>query len=106
MKFIDKIEHSIARKLLIRVFSIYFIITIVITLIHMYEEYQYTKNSVYKEVVVLEKTFVTPLSTAVWNYNIDQRDILLKNIYGVSAISGEKRARLCKNLLITRCNYR
>ena len=83
-----KLRDSLASKLLIRVFIIYSIITITTTSIHIYEEYQHTKNSVYYEISSLENTFKSPLSKSIWNYNIEQRNILLKNINGLNIITG------------------
>ncbi|MCP4100890.1 MAG: HAMP domain-containing protein, partial [Lentisphaerae bacterium] len=71
------IKDSIATKLLKIVFSFYFILTLAVTLFHMFAEYSYTKESVVKELSLFEKTFGPGIALSLWDLNITQ----LQSIY-------------------------
>lgn len=67
------LQRSIATRLLVAVFSIYLIITVILTSAHMYAEYAKTKNSVLQELAALQQTFNPGLATAI--YNVDNEGI-------------------------------
>ena len=81
------LKNSLSIKLLKAVFTIYFSITLLITALHVYIEYQDTKSTIYEELILLEKTFKPVMSTALWEFNIDQQKSILEGIYNVPYVS-------------------
>jgi len=81
------LRNSLSVKLLKAVFTIYFSITLLITALHVYIEYQDTKSTIFKELIILEKTFKPVMSTALWEYNIEQQESILEGIYNVPYVS-------------------
>ncbi len=66
------VKDSIATKLLIVVFSFYFILTLTVTSVHMIAEYYYTKDNVIEELNIIKNTFEPGLAKALWDMNPDQ----------------------------------
>ncbi len=81
-------KHSISRKLLKVVFTIYFGLTILITGIHVMVEYEYTKNIINDELKRLEKTFKPAITTAMWELNSEQLEALTDGIYNLAIVTG------------------
>ncbi|MDB9744176.1 GGDEF domain-containing protein [Fibrobacterales bacterium] len=75
-----KLSDSIAIKLLKIVFLIYFSITLVITTVHVFIEYSYTKDSVFEELKGLEGTFESSLTNAIWEVNEEQLESIVKGV--------------------------
>ncbi len=84
----SKIKHSIAIELFKVLFTIYIILTVIMTSMHMYAEYQYAQKSIKNEIILLEKTFKQPLIESIWNFDEKQREILLNSIYNLKFITG------------------
>ena len=72
-------KKSIASRLFRIVFSIYFIITLCLTLAQMYTEYDHTKQEVLREIELLVSTIKPVLVQSIWDYDIT-RIKLIKNI--------------------------
>lgn len=92
-RFFHYIEYwrgSIAARLLVKVFAFYIIITLLVTVAHMYAEFSVTKNDVHLDLNVFQNSFEPGVSLAIWN----QDDVALKSeliaIYGVPQIAGAK----------------
>lgn len=66
-----ELKSSITFKVLKVVFSIYFVITLTVTAIHMYAEYKNEEKSVIYELELMEKTFNLPIAEALWNIDSD-----------------------------------
>ena len=66
------IIKSISRKLLTKVLSFYFILTVSVTGIQIVAEYFNTKNHINSELLTLEKTIRDGLTRAVWELNMQQ----------------------------------
>lgn len=67
------IKNSITTKLLTLVFSIYVVITLALTLVHMVSEYYNTRSTVQKDLASLSQTVNQGLATAI--YNVDSQQI-------------------------------
>lgn len=65
-------QKSLSHKLLAQVLSVYFILTLIVSLGHVYAEYFITKNQINDELNTLQKTFSASLSRAIWELNTDQ----------------------------------
>ena len=66
------IKDSIATQLFKVVFSFYVILTIVLTLVHMYSEYQQAGTEVRRDLKVVAETFEDSLAKALWDMNLAQ----------------------------------
>jgi len=90
IKHIDHWRGSIAARLLVKVFAIYIIITLVVTLVHMYAEFKATKLEVNRDLVVFQGSFEPGVSLAIWNQDDEalQRELLA--IHAVPQIVGAK----------------
>ena len=89
------LTQSIVTRLLKITFTIYFAVTLTVTLIHMGVEYYYAKKDVINELKILQKTFEPGLEDAIWTLDLERLDSILKGmlehpvIIGVKAIDEE-----------------
>jgi len=71
-------------------FTIYFIVTLTVTMIHMGVEYYHTKQNVIKELKILQKTFEPGLEDTIWTLDIERLDSILKGMLEHPVIIGVK----------------
>ncbi len=83
-----KVKHSIATRLLKVVFSLYFIVTLTVTCIHMVAEYYNARDGVFLELEMFHTTFERGLANEVWNYDEDALKSILQGILDVPIIVG------------------
>jgi diguanylate cyclase (GGDEF)-like protein len=81
---------SLATRLLRRIFFVYFSITILMTIGHVYSEYHITKNAVKEELREIEGTFTPALRTALWSVNEKQLASIADGILKLPVITGLK----------------
>jgi hypothetical protein len=79
---------SISRKLLTRVLSFYFILTVSVTGIQIIAEYFNTKNHINSELLTLEKTISGSLTRAVWELNTQQAIDISEGLVAIPMIKG------------------
>ena len=79
---------SISRKLLTRVLSFYFILTVSVTGIQIVAEYFNTKNHINSELLTLEKTISGSLTRAVWELNTQQAIDISEGLVAIPMIRG------------------
>jgi signal transduction histidine kinase len=79
---------SISRKLLTRVLSFYFILTVCVTGIQIVAEYFNTKNHINSELLTLEKTISSSLTRAVWELNTQQTIDISEGLVAIPMIKG------------------
>lgn len=79
---------SISRKLLTRVLSFYFILTVSVTGIQIVAEYFNTKNHINSELLTLEKTISGSLTRAVWELNTQQAIDISEGLIALPMIKG------------------
>jgi len=79
---------SISRKLLTRVLSFYFILTVSVTGIQIVAEYFNTKNHINSELLTLEKTISGSLTRAVWELNTQQAIDISEGLIAIPMIKG------------------
>ncbi len=82
------IKDSITAKLLKVVFGFYLLIALSVTLVHMMAEYYNTKDGVYQDMVLFQKTFTGALSLALWNVNFEALKFTLDGMLEVPIIVG------------------
>lgn len=79
---------SISRKLLTKVLSFYFILTVSVTGIQIVAEYINTKNHINSELLTLEKTISGSLTRAVWELNTQQAIDISEGLVAIPMIKG------------------
>ena len=78
---------TLSWQLLRSVLSIYFLITLLVTLSQMAIEYAHTRSMIRAELASVERTFHPALATALWELNAEQLDALLQGIIDLPTIS-------------------
>ena len=71
---------NLSRQLLKSVLTIYFIITIAITALHIYVDYSYTKIHIKDELQSIAKIFKPALRTALWDLNDAQLHAIVNGV--------------------------
>lgn len=89
-KFTNYWRESIAARLLIKVFAIYLIVTILVTLLHMYSQYSVTKDDVSIDLTVFHSSFEPGISISLWNQDELAFESEMHAIYNVPQIVGAK----------------
>lgn len=79
---------SISHKLLTRVLSFYFILTVGVTGIQIVAEYYNAKNHINSELLTLEKTISGSLTRAVWELNSQQTIDISEGLLAMPMIKG------------------
>tara|TARA_R110001583_G_scaffold34314_2_gene115402 strand:- start:4294 stop:6042 length:1749 start_codon:yes stop_codon:yes gene_type:complete len=79
---------SISRKLLTRVLSFYFILTVSVTGIQIVAEYYNTKTHINSELLTLEKTISGSLTRAVWELNTQQTIDISEGLVAIPMVKG------------------
>ncbi|NMP30984.1 HAMP domain-containing histidine kinase [Thalassotalea sp. M1531] len=81
---------SISRKLLSRVLSLYFLLTLIVTGVQIFAEYFNAKSHINSELLTLEKTFSGSLTRAVWELNTQQAIDIAEGLVAIPMIKGIK----------------
>ncbi|REL36413.1 sensor histidine kinase [Thalassotalea euphylliae] len=81
---------SISRKLLARVLSLYFVLTLIVTCVQIAAEYYNAKSHINSELLTLEKTFSGSLTRAVWELNTQQAIDIAEGLVAIPMIKGIK----------------
>ncbi len=79
---------TISRTLLKRVLSVYFILTISVTVIQIAAEYFNTRNHINSELLTLQKTVNGSLTRAVWELNTQQAIDISEGLVAIPMIQG------------------
>jgi len=79
---------SISRKLLTRVLSVYFILTVSVTGVQIIAEYFNTKSHINSELLTLQKTISGSLTRAVWELNTQQAVDISEGLIAIPMIKG------------------
>jgi len=79
---------SISRKLLSKVLSVYFILTISVTGVQIIAEYFNTKSHINSELLTLQKTISGSLTRAVWELNTQQAVDISEGLIAIPMIQG------------------
>lgn len=83
-----QVSHSISRRLLVNVLSVYFILTFVVTCIQVYADYANTKQFISSELQTLEKTFSASLTRAIWELNTAQVVSISEGLLEIPMVEG------------------
>ncbi len=85
-----ELRHSIATRLLKIVFSVYFCVTVVVTVTHLVKEYRYTKAEIKEEIKKLALAFEPGLGAALWSFNKPGVESTIFGMQKIDSISGVK----------------
>ncbi|NBV29516.1 PAS domain-containing protein, partial [bacterium] len=83
-----KIKSSIAQKLLTIVFSFYVVITVIVTIYHMYTDYASTSQRIHEQLDSTLDLVSVPLAESLWNYNGDDIKAVIKVLTEAKVILG------------------
>lgn len=83
-------RHSIIKRLLVVVFSIYLIITVSVTLLHMNFEYEFSKRQTIASLKNIEEMTHDSISQAIWEFNSTQLDTILNGLVNNQFVVGVK----------------
>ena len=87
---LKRFRQSIALHLLTTIFGFYFLVTVVVTVVQLYKEYEDTKINFYKEIQTLPATFNRGIIDSVWTYNNELLQSILLGMYNLPIIVGIK----------------
>ena len=79
---------SLSRKLLTRVFSVYFVLTLVVTATQIIAEYTSTKQQIEGELETLQNTFSSSLTRAIWELNTPQAISIAQGLMELPIVEG------------------
>jgi len=86
-------RRSIVTQLMRKVFVLYCVVALGVTLVHIVKEYQYTQGAIETELRSYEGIFGSLLGRALWDLDGDQINDLLHGLYEVPVIVGVKIER-------------
>jgi len=85
---LSSLQHSIARKLLTIVFSLYTVITFTVTMLHMYFEYRNADERIHEELKFYAGVVLPPLSESMWNFSSDAIQTIIEGITKSPSVVG------------------
>lgn len=80
--------NSIIVRLLRRAFSLYLLVAVVVTLIHLIIEYNHVENQITEEIKKIHETFNPILSEALWGLNEEHIRLVLVSMLKSSIVTG------------------
>jgi len=87
-KNFTKVKYTVGYKLLKMVFSLYVVIAIFMTLIHMYSEFNHEKSIIMQDMKHAEKLFEQQLITGIWNFDVALLENVITSILSSRSIIG------------------
>jgi signal transduction histidine kinase len=81
-------QTSLSKKLLTKVLSVYFLLTLIVTLGQIIAEYYNTKNFIRNELSTLQQTFAGSLTRAIWELNTPQTLNIVDGLLAIPTIEG------------------
>ena len=84
----SKVKVGLSRKLLTRVLSVYFILTLIVTVGQILTEYLNAKNHIQSELQTLKNTFSTSLTRAIWELNTPQAQSIAEGLMELPIVEG------------------
>ena len=82
------IKDSILTKLFRVVFAIYFIVTLVVTFIQMWNEYNHTRKDILGELQRVKTSWEPGLATIAWNFDLKALESSLQGLISFPVITG------------------
>ena len=83
-------KNSLAFQLLMAIFGLYFIVTVIVTVIQLTAEYYHEKDAIIKEIQILPETFGKGIDDSLWHFNYELLKAILVGINKIPVVSGVK----------------
>ncbi len=96
---------NLSQKLLRVIFSIYLLVTCLVTGAQFVTEYLRTQNAILDELKQLEQTVRVPIETSLWQYNQKQLDALTAGLVEMPVIAGVDVFDINGKKLISKRSY-
>ena len=89
-KFMPKIKKSttVSAQLMRRVFALYCVVALLVTSVHVYEEYHYTQTAIVEELKSTKTIFSEILAKALWDLDRDQLRDALESVVELPVVVG------------------
>ncbi len=87
-------KDSVATQLMVAVFSLYCLVAITVTLIHVVEEYRHTQKTIISELKTYENIFGPLLGRGLWDLDREQIADVVQGLSQVPVIVGVKIEKL------------
>lgn len=84
----SKVKTQLSKKLLTRVLSVYFILTLIVTAGQILTEYINAKSHIEDELRTLKNTFSTSLTRAIWELNTPQAVFIAEGLMELPIVEG------------------
>ena len=84
----SKIKQGLSKKLLARVLSVYFVLTLIVTVGQVFTEYVNAKGHIEDELQTLKNTFSTSLTRAIWELNTPQAKSIATGLMELPIVEG------------------
>ena len=84
------VKQSISARLISVVFTIYLLVAIIVTCFHLFAEYVETKNNLFQELIVLQKTFEPGIARTMWYLDYNLLETEMRGILQHPFIIGER----------------
>ena len=81
-------KQGLSKKLLARVLSVYFVLTLIVTTGQIFTEYLNAKSHIEGELKTLKNTFSTSLTRAIWELNTPQAESIALGLMELPIIEG------------------
>jgi hypothetical protein len=87
------------------IFSVYIGVACLITSAQFFTEYLKTQNSILNELKQLEETVRRPISASLWQYDINQMEVLISGLVKMPIIAGIDILDKHDNNIVSRRSY-
>jgi signal transduction histidine kinase len=84
----SNVKQGLSRKLLARVLSVYFVLTLIVTAGQIFTEYLNAKSHIEGELKTLKNTFSTSLTRAIWELNTPQARSIAVGLMELPIVEG------------------
>lgn len=84
----SQVKTGLSRKLLTRVLSVYFVLTLIVTSGQILTEYLNAKNHIQGELQTLKNTFSISLTRAIWELNTPQAQSIAEGLMELPIVEG------------------
>ena len=84
----SNVTQGLSRKLLARVLSVYFVLTLIVTAGQIFTEYLNAKSHIEGELKTLKNTFSTALTRAIWELNTLQAKSIASGLMELPIVEG------------------
>lgn len=84
----SNVKQGLSKKLLARVLSVYFVLTLIVTVGQIFTEYLNAKSHIEGELKTLKNTFSTSLTRAIWELNTPQAKSIAVGLMELPIVEG------------------